>query len=405
MRTLAHAAILGAALIAHAGRAGAVAVTMPAPQLTASALAYDQALLGQFNLITLGRLDAGNETEGRVVVGGDFNRVGGSANVCFLNCSGNSGLLGAGSGAGGIVAPGAGAAPYGALTVFGNVTGSNTTVNAIAGDVRVQGSVSGTIELNHKGGFYTAGSGAGSRVSDATVVATSRSAYAGAVQNLTGTPQTSQADAFPFGATAQAGFASPLTDLANGIAALHGTQGAQTLAASHDQNRNNNVTFTATRAFTGANGAGYGVVNTTLSDLAAFQNLRFVNGDNAATFVIVAVDNGALALPQLNAYAESSKIIFDFVTPGTYAAYTGHLTFNTFYGSILAPLASLSQTGDLNGSVVAGRLVQSQEVHDADLFAGDLSGLAPPVSVPEPWSLALLAGGVGVAGLIAARRR
>lgn len=366
----------------------AATVTAPAQAATfgASELSYDNAVLTQFNLVNLRNFNTSNETEGRILVGGNAT-VNGSTNVCFNGGCGGNTTFGASSGtAAGAVAASASNRGYGALTVFGNVIGGYSVMNG--GDIDVGGTSNGTYNLNGKGAFDIVGSAAGTTVQAPAGVATSQSTFAGTVQNANGvTPKVNQtvASVFPFSASVTTNFTTPLTNLSKGIAALPGTPGVKKDALP----AGNNVFLTSGADYT-ANGKTYGVVTTTLANLAAEQNFGGVtNGaGDAATFVIVTGDGANYLLPNLNNV--DSKVLYVFVDAAT-------LRFaGTWNESVLAPLATITQQGGvLNGSIVVAAITQTNELHQSGLFSGDLSGLSGlsygSAAVPEPPSWVIVA--------------
>jgi choice-of-anchor A domain-containing protein len=71
-------------------------------------------------------------------------------------------------------------------------------------------------------------------------------------------------------------------------------------------------------------------------------------------------------------------------------------------GSLLAPLAAVNfSNGNLNGTLIAGSLFGSGEIHIAP-FKGDL--LTPTTAVPEPATWALMILGFGAVGMAVRRR-
>ena len=82
----------------------------------------------------------------------------------------------------------------------------------------------------------------------------------------------------------------------------------------------------------------------------------------------------------------------------------GSLTLPSWAGTILAPSSALTLTGISQGDIVVASLTQgANEIHDY-AFSGNLNFVpANPSSAPAPSGLAVL--GIGVAGLVAMRRR
>ena len=409
------------------GTAGLVATVMvtaawsaQAATFAATELSYDSALLSQFNLTNLGAFSAtGTQSiAGRAVVGGNFTTTG-TQTVCTTGTTcGNTTLGVTSSTSAGVVAVPANNASsststaygYGALTVFGNVTGAATVQTG--GDLNIGGNVGGnTYTLNQKGGFNLGGtSQAATTVSGPTEVRTTSAATQGTVTNTpTGyTIQNTDTMAQVFAPFASAtsvanNFTTPLKNLYSGLANLPGTPGvsAETLPAHQSGVFTSAVDYTST-----VNGTTYkyGVVQTTLAALSAegsaFTGITNGTGDSA-TFVIVSGTGANYALPTLT--TADSKVIYDFVGASALSTGTGGFT-----GSILAPLATLSQGagGTINGSVVVAAMNQTATLYNGNAFTGDLTGLTNfgyNSRVPEPASLGLM--GAGVAALAAFRRR
>ena len=366
------AALLGFAVPARAG-------------LTAAELAQDNAVLNEFNAVVFGNYQMGNEDEGRVAVGG--NLAGGSHNICFNGCSGST----TDSALGGT---------YGALTVWGNVSGGANPI----GNAAIQGSIEAgaTLNFNGNGGLGIVGSNGGT-VQGATFVDTSQSS-AGTVQNAPSGATTGlnmpAGVVFPYAGAMP--FAAPLTDLATSLQADAAATNAQTLGA-YVQNGPTGITAAAANG--NYNGMHYGFITTTMADLAGYQNFSGVNTNGLDAVFVIVTGQSTSALPNLNPTYNETNVVWDFVDATTVGFAGG------WYGQILAPYASVSNpSGNLTGAVVAAALTQSNELHQQNyLFPGnDLSGL--PVTpttqgdgtpVPEPTAGALLA--AGLAGLALAR--
>lgn len=369
-----------------------LAVAPAQAALTASELALDGAILNQFNAVAFGNYTMGNETEGRIAVGGNLTAGGG--NICFNGCPGDT------------TNTALGATPYGSLTVWGNVTGSGA--QAGGGDFSIQGSngSGSTLNMNSHGGV-SVGQGNSGTIQGATFVRTAATS-AGTVTNsptpsspgiTTGLPLTT---VFPYGSTMP--FRAALTDLATGIAGAAAATTAQTLG-TYVQNGATGLTATAAPGSYG--GKAYGFVTTTLAALASYQNFSGItNSGLDAVFVVVTGTSGP-ALPNMNAATNANLVVWDFVD-ATSVSFAG-----SWYGQVLAPNATVSNpSSPLNGTVIADAIVQGAEFHQysgTDLLPpGSLSGLpvttpAGGTPVPEPPAAALLL--VGVAALLLLRRR
>lgn len=362
--------------------------TASASVLTASMLTNDQAILSQFNLVNFGNYTANNETEGRIIVGGNF-AANTNHNACFNGCAGNTTTAIAGQ-------------QYGAVTVFGNVTGGFNTGSASGqADVYIQGTASGTFDLGHRGNFNVVGSAAGAQVNNPQNVNTAQPGFAGTAQNANAVhTSVAAASVFPYGNAIVTDFKTPMINLANALATLPTVAGVTAQALPNPPG--GNLSFTANADYV-SGGKKYGVITTTMANLASEQNFFGINNNgNDATIVIVTGDGAGYSLPNLNANNNESKVIWDFVDAMT-------LSFaGSWYGTILAPNATIThQGGDLTGAVVVQSLVQTNELHANYLFTGDLSGLTGlsygGQTIPEPGSLLTI--GLGLLGLMLVRRR
>jgi choice-of-anchor A domain-containing protein len=361
-----------------------LAATPARAALTASELALDEGVLNQFNVVTFGDYTAGNETEGRVAVGGNF--YGSGHNVCFNGCSGNTSSIGGYN--------------YGALNVWGNVSGGVNDQGSGA-NFYIHGSnaAGSTIEMSHDGGVGIVGTNSG-MISDPTFVTTSASS-AGTTQNA-GSVTVSQPASTAFPLPASLPFQSALNDLASSIAMDAAATTSQTLGAN-----GNNTVVTATAAPGSYNGKHYGFVTTTMADLASQQNFGGINTNGLDAVFVVVTGTSTSGLPNLNNNYNETNVIWDFVDATT-------LNFaGSWYGQILAPEASVSNpSGVLTGAVIAKSITQGGEIHQETgsyfLPSGALSGLPTTTvsqssPVVEPSALAVLF--VGIFGLAFARRK
>ena len=414
---------------------GAVAIgTVTAParanSFVATELSYDAALLSQFNVISLGNLTATGSAAvgGRELVGG--NASFGTNTVCTSTTAcGNSSLAvtssptavntaTTSSSNGNASATSPATYGYGALTVFGNISGSvavGTTTAATGtvpagrgGDIDVKGSVgTGTFALNNAGGVNLGGtSTSGTTATNITEYRTTQATPPSGSGSSTGTnfnssnSGTSQSllqvfAPFANSSAVSANFQTPLQNLYSGLANLPGTPGVKADALPSGQSG----IFTSGVDYT-ANGKSYGVVTASLATFEA-EGSSFTgvanNSSDAATFVIITGSGGTL--PTIT--NADPKVIYDFVSASSLT------TGSTFDGTILAPLANLVQgSGTINGSVVVASLTQDASILNTNAFTGDLSGLTSfsyNARVPEPASIALL--GSGFAGLAWFRRR
>ena len=363
-----------------------LAATPARAALTASELALDEGVFNQFNVVTFGDYTANNETEGRVAVGGNFS--GGDHNICFNGCSGDTAPIGG--------------VTYGALNVWGNVSGGANSGSSGA-DFYIQGNNAGgsTLQMQGDGGVNIAGTNNGT-ISSPRFINTGASS-AGNTSNLNGAPvNTSQptTTTFPFATTIP--FRSALNDLASSIALDAAATTPQTLGAN-----GNNTLVTATAASGNYNGKRYGFVTTTMADLASQQNFQGINTNGLDAVFVVVTGTSTDGLPNMNSNYNEMNVIWDFVDATT-------LNFaGSWYGQILAPDATVSNpSGVLTGTVIANSIIQGGEIHQETggyiLPTGALSGLPTTTvsqnsPVVEPSTLAVLF--VGVFGLAFARRK
>ncbi len=364
---------------------GVLGATTPAfASLTASELALDSAVFDQFNAVTFGDYTANNESEGRIAVGGNFIGGSGGHNICFNGCSGDT------------TDPALGAT-YGALNVWGNVSGSGAKPGA---DAFIQGTngAGSTLNMNQHGGVSIVGANSGA-IQGATFVSTSQ-ASAGTVQNAPSgaTVSTNQpaASVFPFPASMP--FAGALANLAASLQSIAAATTAQNLG-HYVQNGATGIAATAAPGSYG--GKSYGFITTTMSDLASYQNFSGIDASGVDAAFVIVTGNSTSALPNLNTF--ENNVIWDFVDATT-VNFAG-----AWQGQILAPNATVTNgSGDLNGTVIAQSVNQSNEYHYGNnaLPSGALSGLpvspSSPTSVDEPSTLAVF---VAAVALLAGTRR
>lgn len=125
--------------------------------------------------------------------------------------------------------------------------------------------------------------------------------------------------------------------------------------------------------------AAFNVINVTETQFSGISTFNLTAPTGSTVLVNIAGTSdawhGGLSLSGVNA----NHVIYNF-----YQATSLSLSGIGVEGSVLAPLASVSASGQLNGTLVAGSLSGSIELHDK-LFQGDVQ------AVPEPASfLALL---------------
>lgn len=152
----------------------------------------------------------------------------------------------------------------------------------------------------------------------------------------------------------------------------------------------NNEIITATA------GSSIAVFNITTDDLSKIPS--YLINSNGATTIIFNVSGTAL---NFNANYEGDDSLFDNIIWNFYEATSLH--FETLLGgTVLAPLASVTNSNQIDGTLVAETWSGNGELHEYG-FDGTLPVSSPtPVATPEPATLVLFLSG---AGLIALRRR
>jgi len=338
-------------------------------------------LLNQFNEIVFGNVVSGSETEGRAAIGGNLTQSG-AGSYCFQTDDGTGPC---GSAAlppttpqiGGITV-GAATQSFGALTVYGNVSGA---VGAQYGNIFIGGTNTAGITLNGSGQTaYVNNQGTSSAVGGTGSLVYATTANGATPHSQNGTVNQGSFALASFATT----FQNPLQNLSSYLGTMTGI------------NQGTSNTFNATP--TTIDGVKVTVYNVQGSNLpTVIQNFNFqLNG--AQTVVINVIGSVGSLSTNLNGFAGSDQVIWNFQGPGS-------LTLPSWAGTILAPTDALTMNGISQGDIVAASLTQGgNEIHDY-AFTGNLSFVptGSGTTAPEPTGLAAIALGTGV--LLALRRR
>ncbi|PIL18993.1 hypothetical protein P775_17215 [Puniceibacterium antarcticum] len=310
-------------------------------------------LLNQFNVITLGDLDFGEEIDGRVYVGGNMN-VSQTRQVYSKPYR----------------TP---ASSFDELVVEGNITGEGININN-AGDVSVRGSVTNTnLELNGNGTATIGG----------TLTA----------KGSQGTKLTGQSGTAGFDDRFPTDVAKTMTDLSTSLA-------AETTTAAPTLTSGGTLEFKASGS---------------LSDVFVFS-LAYSDFSNFLGSVVQNLNIGGLdgvsAIINVTGVGANNVSLFGFAGGGNleaadnviwnFADATGTLSIQKqFFGSILAPLANVTNTTPFEGTLVAKTASLRGEAH-----VQGYTGTLPTVSaVPLPAGVALLAFGMAALGVVGLSRR
>jgi choice-of-anchor A domain-containing protein len=323
--------------------------------------------LRELNLIVLKDMSGGHDVEGKTFVGGRLTNA-----ATYGIGRSNQGFL---------------ASSFPTLTVGGNA-GGNLNINngpngPVANGVTPEGAViggnAGTVSINGAPASLIVG---------------------GSVGNFNPNGDAYQHDVGPSVGAAiaaqTASFVADLSALSNALAALPVTAGS-----GYNDSDPNNATFTAVDG-----GHGYAVIAIT-NGQAAFQgannfvyNIPKVGSGYLPTIINVSGSTSYVLNANSNLSAYNPYVIWNFV--GATSITLGR----QFNGSLLAPMATVSNSTPIEGSVAVKAFNQGGEVH-LGTFAGS-PGLTQSFTagVPEPTGWALMLVGLGGMGLaIRSRRR
>lgn len=323
--------------------------------------------LSELNLIVTGNVTGGGQdTEGKAFIGGDL-----SAGT-FNNADSHGPFA---------------ASAYPSLTVGGNV-GGNVNIDKVNNDApgflgANVGGGGGTFSINGPNSQLNVGGTVGNYNANGQIF---NQHVAGLQASI---------------ATQTATFVSDLTALSTALAALPATPGS-----SYNNSDQNNDLFTAVNG-----GAGFAVIDIT-DGQSAFNNAgnfnynipKVAGGGYLPTIVNISGSTSYTFNANSNLSQYDGYVLFNFIDATS-------ITFNRqVNASVLAPLATISNSTPIEGSVAVKNFAQGGEVHLGTFLGGPgdpghgLVG-ALPGAVPEPATWAMMLTGFGLAGAALRRRR
>ncbi|MBT0571665.1 choice-of-anchor A family protein [Curvibacter sp. CHRR-16] len=323
----------------------------------AAGLSFSEGL-SQFNVIVLGDAQVNSHVDGRTYVGGNLTGTGDFVqHPNGLASSSYSGLTVMGN------------AKFNSVNGLGTYVGGNLTGgNVNSGAARIKGNVSNS---NINGS------------SKAAIGGTIKSSNINAGQ-LSGSNKTSALNSAAAVASST-DFSTVFNQGSSFLSGLKDTGGSVVFS-----NNNSKVTFNAK-----AGADGLAVFNLSSIDDKVFAAGEFSFNLNGAKGIIFNSDNAKITISAnfLNGSASlGNQMLWNF-----YKA-TDVTLNNQFGGSIVATNAKLTNNNNIEGTVVVKTLYQNGEIH-SDPFC------EPIPSIPEPSTYALMALGVAMVSLVAAKRR
>lgn len=386
---------------------------------------------GSFNVLNGGGVAIGGSNAGNFSLTGGGNVTVGGSNSGTLNASSGSGAVVVGGGNSGVLTAGGGGSVFvggnntanltvngaGSATVLGSnaatvslanggsvYAGSNTgngniNVNGASGTVALAGSNAGQLTLNAGGSVKIAGDTGNINMNGGAVTYTGNrtgnlnlngGATATKVANAGVTAPATPSTALPAFSSVQA----PLTALSSQLAGLAANSTVKVAGSS--------IAFNATPDLTGT---AVFSVNTSL--FSPNSTVSISVGSASSVIINVNVDscsgtscayNFLSSVNFTNPTSYADDVVWNFVNA------TGLSFANEFGGSVLAPLAAVSNAGPIDGTLVANSFTGGGELHSYAYTGSFLTGgNSVPATVPEPGTLVLLGG--GMAALWAFRRR
>jgi hypothetical protein len=368
-----------AALASFAALSAITLAATPAAAQNAAAAGLED--MRELNLIVLGNMSGGQDVEGKTYIGGNLT---------------NGGTFGIGRST-----PGRGFADsdFATLTVGGNATGDININNGpngsnLSGQINPSGALiggnAGMMNLNsNNSSLIVGGSIANTNGSPGSTILAGGSL--GGNSNPTGSDVHGNkgggfSPALNNLPTETATISADVKALANNLAELGATAGS-----GFNTSDPNNTILDATNG-----GAGYAVIDISATELEGFKNLIFnlpKLTDGFLTTIINVTGSGNFMFSfNDNNSAENPYVIWNFEG-------ASNLDFTTqMDGSVLAPTSDITNSTDIEGSVVAKDFTQDGEVH-----LGTFAGIE--VGVPEPATWAMLLVGFAGLGVMLRRRR
>lgn len=342
------------------------------------------AILDSYNLIVFGDLTSSSEVDGKTFVSGNVTGGNYGGHYSQLPVDDTPTLTVGGDLKGNINMDGPG------LTVGGNIATQNLNLNK-GGDMKVGGNLTSNLNANFNGNgtLYAKGS----VTNNANVNVNGGSAYLG------GSVQSGNLNVN--GGTKNLNSSVPATvvpDVAAEAATIKETLTTYSsylsnLVSNSTTSGSGKVTFDATPGADGV--AVFNISNA----VAFFQNANeFQFNLNGAKSIVINVTGAANSLITIAANFLAS-IATDLAdnTVWNFIDATNIVIDRQFGGSILALLAHVTNNGNIEGTLVAGKVTQNAEIH----YNGG-KNLPPVTKTPIPAALPLFAAALG--GLAYARR-